>query len=59
MKVVMSYGIFKQKILQGIKVENATGEIKKIFCEKAILCCGAWSKTLFDELPIELLKSVI
>ena len=48
--------IFEQQILQGIKIENATGEIKKIFCEKAILCCGAWSKTLFDELPITPVK---
>ena len=41
----------KNKIL-GAKVLNATGEIKNIFGEKVILCCGAWSKKVLNNLPI-------
>ena len=33
----------KNKIT-GATVLSATGELKKINCEKAIICSGAWSK---------------
>ena len=36
----------------GAKVFNATGELKVINCEKAILCSGAWSKKVLNEIPI-------
>jgi len=41
----------KNKIL-GAKVLNATGEMRNIFCEKVILCCGSWSKKVLNNLPI-------
>ena len=41
----------KNKIL-GAKVLNATGEMRNIFCEKVILCCGSWSKKVLKNLPI-------
>ena len=43
--------IEKNKII-GVKVLNATGEIKKINCAKAILCSGAWSKKVLNKIPI-------
>ncbi len=43
--------IEKNKII-GAKVFNATGELKEIKCEKAILCSGAWSKKLLKSIPV-------
>ena len=43
--------IEKNKII-GVKVLNATGELKEINCEKAILCSGAWSKKVLNNIPI-------
>ena len=43
--------IEKNKIT-GATVLCATGELKKINCEKAILCSGAWSKKIFNKIPI-------
>mgnify|MGYP001313983808 CR=1 FL=1 len=51
-------GIEVKEILQesqyfyGVKIKNCFGEIKNIFSNKAILCCGAWSKQVFHEIPI-------
>ena len=44
--------ILKKNKILGAKVLNATGEIKNIFSEKVILCCGAWSKKVLNKLPI-------
>ena len=41
----------KNKIT-GATVLYATGELKKINCEKAIICCGAWSKKIFNKIPV-------
>ncbi len=38
--------------LTGATVLSATGELKKINCEKAILCSGAWSKQIFNKIPV-------
>ena len=43
--------IEKAKII-GAKVLNATGELKEIYCEKAILCSGAWSKKVLNKIPV-------
>ena len=43
--------IEKNKII-GAKVLNATGEIKDLRCEKAILCSGAWSKAVLNKIPV-------
>jgi len=43
--------IERNKII-GAKVLNATGELKEINCEKAILCSGAWSKKILNKIPI-------
>ena len=43
--------IEKNRII-GATVSYATGELKKINCEKAILCSGAWSKNIFNKIPI-------
>ena len=43
--------IEKNRII-GAKVLNATGEIKDINCEKAIMCSGAWSKKLLNTIPV-------
>ena len=40
------------KTFVGIKIKNANGEIQKIPAKEAVLCCGAWSKQLLEELPI-------
>ncbi len=48
---VQDLTIEKNKII-GAKVLNATGELKKINCEKAILCSGAWSKKVFNKIPV-------
>ena len=41
-----------ENTFSGVQILNATGELMPIFCEKAILCCGAWSKQILNELPI-------
>ena len=43
--------IEKNKIT-GATVLCATGELKKITCEKAIICSGAWSKKIFNKIPV-------
>ncbi len=43
--------IEKNKII-GAKVLTATGELKEIKCEKAILCSGAWSKKILNKIPV-------
>ncbi len=43
--------IEKNKII-GATVFSATGELKEIRCEKAILCTGAWSKKLLKNIPV-------
>ncbi len=48
---VQDLKIEKNKIT-GVKVLCATGELKKINCEKAILCGGAWSKKIFNRIPV-------
>ena len=40
----------------GVKILCATGELRSIFCKKAILCSGAWSKTILNQLPITPVK---
>ena len=47
--------IEKNKIT-GAKVLSATGELKKINCEKAIICSGAWSKKIFKKIPVSPVK---
>jgi len=42
----------EQNKITGATVLSATGELKKINCEKAILCSGAWSKTIFKKIPV-------
>ena len=37
---------------QGVHIRNAEGEIKKIHSSEGILCSGAWSKKLLQELPV-------
>ena len=44
--------IFKDEIFQGIQFITATGDETTITCDQAVLCCGAWSKTIIKELPI-------
>ena len=48
---VQDLTVEKNKIT-GATVLNATGELKKINCEKAILCSGAWSKKIFNKIPV-------
>ena len=48
---VQDLTVEKNKIT-GAKVLYATGEVKKINCEKAILCSGAWSKKIFNKIPV-------
>ncbi len=43
--------IEKNKVFSA-KVLNATGELKEIKCEKAILCSGAWTKKLLNKIPV-------
>ena len=48
---VKNLKIEKNKIVAA-QVLNATGEIKEIKCEKAILCSGAWSRRLLNKIPV-------
>ncbi len=43
---------FEKNKITGATVLCATGEIKKINCEKAIICSGAWSKKIFNKIPV-------
>ena len=38
--------------ITGATVLCATGELKKIYCERAIICSGAWSKKIFNRIPV-------
>ena len=40
----------------GVRSVNAFGDVKSILCNKAVLCCGAWSKRIFNEIPIAPVK---
>ena len=44
--------ILEKNRITGAKVLCATGELKKINCEKAIICSGAWSKKIFNKIPV-------
>ena len=44
--------IQNMKTFNGVIIRNAEGEIKKIQSTEGILCSGAWSRHLLDELPI-------
>ena len=38
--------------ITGATILYATGELKKINCEKAILCGGSWSKKVLKKIPV-------
>ena len=42
----------ENNMITGATVLSATGELRKINCEKAILCSGAWSKKVFKKIPV-------
>ena len=44
--------IIESNKIIGAKVLNATGELKEIHCEKAILCSGAWSNKVLKNIPV-------
>ena len=44
--------IYEKEKFSGVNIVNATGDIQSIFSKKAILCCGAWGKQIFEELPV-------
>ena len=44
--------IIENNKITGTKVLCATGEIKQVYCQKAILCSGAWSNKIFDKVPV-------
>ncbi len=44
--------LVEKNTITGATVLCATGQIKKIKCEKAILCSGAWSKKIFNKIPV-------
>jgi len=44
--------ILEKNKITGASVLCATGELKKIHCEKAIICSGAWSKRIFNKIPV-------
>ena len=48
---VQDLTVEKNKLI-GAKVLYATGEVKKINCDKAILCSGAWSKKIYKKIPV-------
>jgi len=37
---------------QGVKIKDINGNINHLKSEEAVLCCGAWSKQIFQTLPI-------
>ncbi len=44
--------IKKKDIFKGVLIQTAEGKNEKIFANEAILCCGAWSKSLLNPIPI-------
>ena len=44
--------IVEKNKITGATVLCATGELKKICCEKAIICSGAWSRKIFNKIPV-------
>ena len=42
--------------LQGVVVQAADGEQQRHACNRAVICCGAWSKALMPELAIRPVK---
>ncbi len=48
--------IYEQDTFKGVRILTATGNINSLFCKQAILCCGAWSKQIFDDVPIHPIK---
>ncbi len=51
-------GVEVEEILQdghtfrGVRMRNAEGELQTLTCQKAVLCCGAWSAQLLPALAI-------
>tara|TARA_Y100000589_G_scaffold284277_1_gene283062 strand:+ start:337 stop:1446 length:1110 start_codon:yes stop_codon:yes gene_type:complete len=48
--------IYKKNRFSGVRTLTATGELNSIFCEKGLLCCGAWSNQIFSKVPIQPVK---
>ncbi|KGG16900.1 MULTISPECIES: FAD-dependent oxidoreductase [unclassified Prochlorococcus] len=48
--------LHEENIFTGIYLRNAEGKTKKITAEEAVLCSGAWSNQLFNEIPISPVK---
>ncbi len=44
--------ISNKNIFEGVLIQTAEGKIETIKAKEAILCSGAWSKNLFNEVPI-------
>jgi len=44
--------IVEKNKITGATVLCATGELKTIYCEKAIICSGAWSRKIFNKIPV-------
>ena len=42
--------------MQGVVVQAADGEQQRHACNRAVICCGAWSKALMPELAIKPVK---
>ena len=42
----------KNDVFKGVYIRRAEGQIQSIKAKEAILCSGAWSNSLFNELPI-------
>ncbi len=40
------------KTFKGVRIRNAQGDIQNLQSKEAVLCCGAWSKQLLNEIPI-------
>ena len=48
--------IYEKNLFSGVRVLTATGDLNSIFCEKGLLCCGAWSNEIFSQVPIHPVK---
>ena len=44
--------ILKEDVFSGVRILTATGDLKAIYCEKAVLCSGAWSNQIFNKVPV-------
>ena len=44
--------IVEKNKITGATVLCATGELKKIYCERAIICSGAWSRKILNRIPV-------